>query len=227
MNKVQRRCSLVVSLGSRGAAPGLEGGPPPSPSLLSTASSNTNLQTGIQGMPNQTLTATGPARVEMGAKRPQTQVFCHRPKSRGPTSAGARHRGRAAFPDHSPNPWPPAAQSCECGVRRVDTSVPSLPGTQPQGQKQPLGVTSPAAQLRTFPKLITVWADSAEAAPPRRGGKQSYRHRFQARQRGACPGAELEQGHRPSLQHPFRPRRTAPLRSALPTPAAPASLLAP
>lgn len=138
-----RRCSLVVSLGSRPGRRPTSLTQPPFHDLLQHKPPNWD-----QGMPNQTLTATGPARVEMGAMQPR---LLPQTQSRDPASAGARHRGSPAFPDPLPHPWPPAAQSCECGARWVDTSLPSLPGTQPQGQKQPLGVTSPAASAADIP----------------------------------------------------------------------------
>lgn len=179
-----------------------------------------------------------PPNWDSGNAKPNTH--CHRSCSCGDgckaatdPSPGALPRlgldtaGEQPFLITPPTPGLQLPRAASAGCAGWTPRCPASQARNPRGKSSRWESLRQQLQLRTFPKLITVWADSAEAAPPRRGGKQSYRHRFQARQRGACPGAELEQGHRPSLQHPFRPRRTAPLRSALPTPAAPASLLAP
>lgn len=179
-----RRCSLVVSLGSRPGRRPTSLTQPPFHDLLQHKPPNWD-----QGMPNQTLTATGPARVEMGAMQPR---LLPQTQSRDPASAGARHRGSPDFLIHSPTPGLQLPRAKSAGRAGWTPRCPASQALNPRGRSSRWESLRQQLQRRTFPKLITVWASSAEAAPPRRGGTRSFRHRFQARQRCACPGAELE-----------------------------------
>lgn len=180
-----RRCSLVVSLGSRPGRRPISLTQPPLHGLLQHK----------------------PPNWDSGNAKPNTHCHgscsCGDGRNAAPSSAtdpspgtlprrGLDTAGAQPFLIHSPTPGLQLPRAASAGRAGWTPRCPASQALNPRGRSSRWESLRQQLQRRTFPKLTTVWASSAEAAPPRRGGTRSFRHRFQARQRCACPGAELE-----------------------------------